>query len=95
MYDKTCAKFRTLLAIGFVDLVRETIAISQLLSASAWHLTHHLGSEPDMGDDAKYSMITAKSLQQRLGHPTTSTSNEVITAVLASAAYAVGCRSTL
>ena len=89
MYDGTCAKFRTLIEIGFLNLVRETIAQSQILSASAWHLVHWLRCEDDKGEDAKYSMMTARSLQQRLDNIATGTTNEVITAVLASAAYAV------
>ena len=89
MYDGTCPKFRTLIGIGFIDLVRETIAISQMLSASAWHLVHWCRVEDDTGEDAKYSMITTQSLQHRLNDLATGTSNEVITTVLASAAYAV------
>ncbi|GAD91485.1 predicted protein [Paecilomyces variotii No. 5] len=88
VYDGTCAKFRTLIAIGFIDRVRETIALSQLLSASAWHLVHRLCCEDDMGDDARYSMITTRSLQTQLNSLNTAISDEAITAVLACAAYA-------
>lgn len=89
VYDGTCAKFRTLIALGFIDLVRESIAVSQMLSASAWHLVHHLRCENDTGEDVQYSMISTQSLQKRLNSITTGTSDEVITAVLAFAAYAV------
>lgn len=89
VYDGTCAKFRVLIAIGFIDLVRQSIALSQMLSASAWHLVHFLRSENDTGDDAKYSLISTRALQQRLADIVTGTTDEVITAVLAAAAYAV------
>lgn len=75
--------------MGFLDLVRETIAISQILSASAWHLVHYLRWNSDRGEDAEYSVRTARSLQQRLGNPATSTTNEVVITVLTFAAYAV------
>jgi len=88
VYDGTCAKFRVLIAIGFIDLVRQSIALSQMLSASAWHLVHFLRSENDTGDDAKYSLISTRALQQRLADIVTGTTDEVITAVLAAAAYA-------
>ncbi|RDW58468.1 hypothetical protein BP5796_12398 [Coleophoma crateriformis] len=89
VYDGSCAKFRTLLEIGFLDLARETIAISPMLSASAWHLVHHLRCEQDPADDdAKYTMIAAHSLQQKLNNAATNTTDEVVITVLASAAYA-------
>jgi hypothetical protein len=88
VYDGTCTMFRVMIEIGFLDLVRETIALSQMLSASAWHLVHRLQCG-ETGEDAKYSMITTQSLQQRLSNLATGTSNEVITTVLAFAAYAV------
>ncbi|KIX94724.1 uncharacterized protein Z520_09414 [Fonsecaea multimorphosa CBS 102226] len=88
VYDGTCAKFRTLIDIGFIDLVRETIAVSQMLSASAWHLVHWCRTEDDSGEDARYALITTRSLQQRLNNLATGTSDEVITTVLAAAAYA-------
>src|ERR1700761_442688 len=89
VYDGTCAKFRTMIEIGFIDLVRQTIAISQMLSASAWHLAHFLQCEDDTGDDARYNIATARSLQPKLNDIATETCSEVITTVLASAAYAV------
>ncbi|PKK51044.1 hypothetical protein CI102_2949 [Trichoderma harzianum] len=90
LYDGTCPKFNTLVQIGFVDLARETIALSQMLSASAWHLVHWLGCESDSGEDAQYAMISTQNLQQRLNSVATGASDEVVIAVLTSAAYAVG-----
>ncbi|KAH8821788.1 hypothetical protein F5884DRAFT_894521 [Xylogone sp. PMI_703] len=88
IHDGTCAKFRALVAIGFIDLVRNTIAISQVLSAAAWHLVYQLNFERDRGEHNRYSMMTAQSLQQRLNSHATSTTDEVIITVLASAAFA-------
>ncbi|RFU25199.1 hypothetical protein B7463_g11137, partial [Scytalidium lignicola] len=88
IHDGTCAKFRAMVAIGFIDLVRNTIAISQMLSASAWHLVYQLNFERDRGEHNRYSVMTAQSLQQRLNSHATSTSDEVIITILASAAFA-------
>ncbi|KIW46593.1 uncharacterized protein PV06_02258 [Exophiala oligosperma] len=88
VYDGTCQKFRALIAIGFIDLVRESTALSQMLSASAWHLVHFLRCEDDTGDDAKYSLISNQALQRKLNDIVTGTSDDVVTAVLAAAAYA-------
>jgi hypothetical protein len=95
VYDGTWPKFNTLVQIGFVDIARETIALSQMLSASAWHLVHWLGCESDTGEDARYSMISTQNLQQRLNSVATGASDEVVIAVLTSAAYAVGWNSLL
>ncbi|UKZ68136.1 uncharacterized protein TrAtP1_009172 [Trichoderma atroviride] len=88
MYDGSCPKFNTLVQIGFVDIARETIALSQMLSASAWHLVHWLGCERDTGEDARYAMISTQNIQQRLNSVATGASDEVVIAVLTSAAYA-------
>lgn len=88
IHDGTCAKFRALVSIGFIDLVRNTIAISQILSASAWHLVYQLNFERDRGEHNRYSIMTTQSLQQRLNSQATSTTEEVIITILASAAFA-------
>lgn len=88
-YDGTCPKFRALNTIGFLSIARETIAISQMLASSAWHLVHHLQSDNDRGEDVRYSLVTTRSLQQKLDNPLTCTSDEVVITVLAMAAYAV------
>ncbi len=67
------------------------MALSQMLSASAWHLVYTLRCEIDQGDDAKYSLKTVQALRQRLGDPMHATSDDVIITVLAFAAYAVSC----
>jgi hypothetical protein len=92
-YDGTCPKFRALNTIGFLSIARETIAISQMLASSAWHLVHYLQSDNDRGEDVRYSLVTTQSLQQKLDNPLTCTSDEVVITVLAMAAYAV-CQTT-
>ncbi|EHK50807.1 hypothetical protein TRIATDRAFT_54642, partial [Trichoderma atroviride IMI 206040] len=86
LYDGSCPKFNTLVQIGFVDIARETIALSQMLSASAWHLVHWLCCERDTGEDARYAMISTQNIQQRLNSVATGASDEVVIAVLTSAA---------
>ncbi|PYH41023.1 uncharacterized protein BP01DRAFT_426680 [Aspergillus saccharolyticus JOP 1030-1] len=86
MYDGTCSMFRTMLDIGFLDVVRETIALSQLLSASSQHLGHlYKGSSTD---HFRYSIRATTLLQQRLQDPSTCVTDEVVIAVLAFCCYA-------
>ncbi|KAH8802580.1 hypothetical protein F5884DRAFT_683329 [Xylogone sp. PMI_703] len=89
VYDGTCSKFRSLIEIGFIDLARETIALSQMLSASAWHLVNYLKCAEDKGEDASYTLITTQTLQQKLNDPAACATDEVIVTVLALAAYAI------
>ncbi|KAJ0415224.1 hypothetical protein BJY00DRAFT_317985 [Aspergillus carlsbadensis] len=86
MYDGTCPMFQTMRKIGFLDVVRETIALSQLLSASSRHLGLLLSS--DSPDSYGYSIQATNSLQERLADPAACTSDEVIAVVLAFACYA-------
>ncbi|OJJ95706.1 hypothetical protein ASPACDRAFT_1859941 [Aspergillus aculeatus ATCC 16872] len=87
MYDGTCSMFRTMLDIGFLDVVRETIALSQLLSASSKHLGH-LYADDSSTDHYRYTVHATILLQQRLGDPATCVSDEVVVAVLAFCCYA-------
>ncbi|RAH71420.1 uncharacterized protein BO66DRAFT_470562 [Aspergillus aculeatinus CBS 121060] len=87
MYDGTCSMFRTMLDIGFLDVVRETIALSQLLSASSKHLGHLYADDSSM-DHYRYTVHATTLLQQRLGDPATFVSDEVVVAVLAFCCYA-------
>lgn len=80
--------FRTMLDIGFLDVVRETIALSQLLSASSKHLGH-LYADDSSTDHYRYTVHATTLLQQRLGDPATCVSDEVVVAVLAFCCYAV------
>lgn len=89
VYDGTCVKFQLLDRIGFLELMRETMAITQMLSASAWHLVNHLHCEVDRGDDAKYSLQTTRALRQRLSNTVHGTNDEIIVTVLALAVHAV------
>ncbi|KAL3494386.1 hypothetical protein BJX62DRAFT_234263 [Aspergillus germanicus] len=86
MYDGTCPMFRTMSKIGFLDVIRQTIALSQMLSASSRHLGLLLGS--DSADSYGYSIQATNSLQARLADPAACTSDEVISVVLAFACYA-------
>jgi hypothetical protein len=73
--------------IGFLDIVRETIALSQMLSVSSRHLGLLMGS--DSADSYGYSIQATNNLQERLADPAACTSDEVISVVLAFACYAV------
>ncbi|PYI18200.1 hypothetical protein BO99DRAFT_403745 [Aspergillus violaceofuscus CBS 115571] len=87
VYDGTCSMFRTMLDIGFLDVVRESIALSQLLSASSKHLGH-LYADDSSTDHYRYTAHATTLLQQRLGDPATCVTDEVVVAVLAFCCYA-------
>lgn len=82
-----------MLAVGFIDIVRESTALAQMLSTSAWHIGGGGGADSDGGepdvDYARYSVVATRSLRQKLSRPTSRASDEVVVAVLAFAAYAV------
>jgi hypothetical protein len=84
-----------MLHLGFIDMVRESTALTQMLSASAWH-----ADNPDMGsgtggpvvvdgDSARYSVIATQSLRKKLCHPQAKASTEVLIAILAFASFGV------
>jgi hypothetical protein len=79
-------------SIGFTGLIRETIGISQMLSLSCWHLDR-LRRNTDSTDYAKYASVALSKLQQQLRDPATSTSDDVVAAVMAFATYAVSLSS--
>ncbi|KAL2869752.1 uncharacterized protein BJX67DRAFT_391757 [Aspergillus lucknowensis] len=86
MYDGSCIMFRIMRKIGFLDVVRETIALSQLLSTSSRHLGLLLGA--DSSDAYGYAIQATTSLQGRLADPASCTSDEVVAIVLTFACYA-------
>lgn len=55
---------------------------------SCWHL-NRLREKPESTEYTKYSSVALRTLQQRLVDPGTSTSDDVIVAVMAFATYAV------
>ncbi|KAH8649322.1 hypothetical protein BX600DRAFT_474933 [Xylariales sp. PMI_506] len=96
LYNGTCFMFQLMLKIGFINIVRETTALTQMLSTSAWHIDHSSGNEsrhisddkPSSTDYARYSVAATSSLIHRLSSPNTRASVQVVVAVLAFVAFA-------
>ncbi|KAH8811311.1 hypothetical protein F5884DRAFT_270360 [Xylogone sp. PMI_703] len=88
LHDGSYPMFATIRNIGFTDIARSS-ALNELLSAASWHLEHRLGRNPNSIEHYRYSAAASRSLQQRLSDPATATTDEVITAVLAFAYYAM------
>lgn len=80
--------FRTLIDAGFVNVARETIALSQLLSVASWHYENIRGNAYDV-EHCRYSLVASGALQQRLTDVSTAISDEVITTVMVFAGCAV------
>lgn len=86
-----CVVFKSMIEIGFLNLLQGSASLTQMLSSSAWHMkstnTEHDESSIDY---ARYSLMATRALRRRLDDPIQRASLETITAILAFAAFAVG-----
>lgn len=90
VYGGTCAVFKSMVEIGFLDIIRGSAALTQMLSSAAWHMKNENPQTPNgSADYARYSVMATSSLRRRLHEPDQRASIETIIAILAFAAYAV------
>lgn len=78
--------------IGFLDMLRGSAALTQMLSSSAWHMEHEdgeIGMAKGNADYARFSVMATVSLRRMLQQPGQGASVETIIAILTFAAYAV------
>ncbi|PON24486.1 hypothetical protein TGAM01_v206818 [Trichoderma gamsii] len=84
-----CVVFKSMIEIGFLNLLQGSASLTQMLSSSAWHMkstsTEHDESSIDY---ARYSLMATRALRRRLDDPVQRASLETITAILAFAAFA-------
>lgn len=87
--------FKSMVEIGFLDILRGSAALTQMLSSSAWHMKNEadeVGMAKGNADYATFSVMATASLRRMLQEPGQRASVETIIAILTFAAYAVsGC----
>lgn len=92
MYAGTCVVFKSMVEIGFLDLLQGSAALTQMISSSAWHMNGEAGENSKMDVDyARYSVMATSSLRHALSEPTKRATIETVVAILTFAAYAVSC----
>lgn len=92
VHKGTCVVFKSMVEIGFLDMLRGSAALTQMLSSSAWHMENEageIGSAKGNTDYATFSVMATASLRRMLQQPSQRTSVETIIAILTFAAYAV------
>ncbi|KAL7917854.1 hypothetical protein ACQKWADRAFT_305755 [Trichoderma austrokoningii] len=84
-----CVVFKSMIEIGFLNLLQGSASLTQMLSSSAWHMKSS-GTEHDESsiDYARYSLMATRALRRRLDDPVQRASLETIIAILAFAAFA-------
>ncbi|KAH8128136.1 hypothetical protein LI328DRAFT_164264 [Trichoderma asperelloides] len=85
-----CVVFKSMIEIGFFNLLQGSASLTQMLSSSAWHMKSSSTEDDDESsiDYARYSLMATRALRRRLDDPVQQASLETITAILAFAAFA-------
>ena len=85
--------FKSMVEIGFLDLLQGSAALTQMLSSSAWHMRNETEANSENKlDYARYSVMATSSLRHMLSDPSKRVTLETVVAILTFAAYAVGFR---
>ncbi|KAJ6780148.1 hypothetical protein PWT90_01964 [Aphanocladium album] len=81
--------FKSMVEIGFLDLLQGSAALTQMLSSSAWHMNNAEGEDSGSEVDyARYSVMATNSLRHMLSEPSKRVTIETVVAILTFAAYA-------
>lgn len=92
MHKGTCVVFRVMIEVGFLDLLRGSAALVQMLASSAWHVANAdgtAGMAKGNEEYARYSVMATSSLRRMLYEPGHRADVETVIAILTFAAYAV------
>ncbi|UKZ81556.1 hypothetical protein TrVFT333_009328 [Trichoderma virens FT-333] len=89
LYGGGCVIFKSMIEIGFLDILQGCASLTQMLSSSAWHRKHvGTGDHESSIDYAKYSLMATRALRRRLDDPAQRANLETIIAILTFAAFA-------
>ncbi|EGR46297.1 uncharacterized protein TRIREDRAFT_110323, partial [Trichoderma reesei QM6a] len=89
VYGGGCVIFKSMIEIGYLDILRGSASLTQMLSSSAWHRKRmNIGDHESSIDYARYSLMATRSLRRQLDDPAQRTSLETILAILTFAAFA-------
>ncbi|KAH0496028.1 hypothetical protein TgHK011_009546 [Trichoderma gracile] len=89
LYGGGCVIFKSMIEIGFLDIVHGSASLTQMLSSSAWHRKQMgTGDHENSIDYARYSLMATRALRRQLDDPAQRASLETIIAILTFAAFA-------
>ncbi|KAL7947636.1 hypothetical protein V8C42DRAFT_318341 [Trichoderma barbatum] len=89
LYGGGCVIFKSMIEIGFLDILQGCASLTQMLSSSAWHRKlMGTGDHESSIDYARYSLMATRALRRRLDDPAQRASLETIIAILTFAAFA-------
>ncbi|KAK4073217.1 transcriptional regulator family: Fungal Specific TF [Trichoderma aggressivum f. europaeum] len=89
LYGGGCVIFKSMIEIGFLDILQGSASLTQMLSSSAWHRKQvGTGDHESSIDYARYSLMATRALRRRLDDPTQRANLETIIAILTFAAFA-------
>ncbi|KAL6872179.1 hypothetical protein J3F83DRAFT_638975 [Trichoderma novae-zelandiae] len=89
LYGGGCVIFKSMIEIGFLDILQGSASLTQMLSSSAWHRKQmSTGDHESSVDYARYSLMATRALRRRLDDPAERASLETIIAILTFAAFA-------
>ncbi|KAL6787438.1 hypothetical protein V8C43DRAFT_276626 [Trichoderma afarasin] len=89
LYGGGCVIFKSMIEIGFLDILQGSASLTQMLSSSAWHRKQvGTGDHESSIDYARYSLMATRALRLRLDDPTQRANLETIIAILTFAAFA-------
>lgn len=90
VYGGSCVIFKSMIEIGFLDILQGSASLTQMLSSSAWHMKNGGTEDHESSIDyARYSLMATRALRRRLDDPAQRASLETIIAILTFAAFAV------
>ncbi|KAL7934760.1 hypothetical protein V8C35DRAFT_301779 [Trichoderma chlorosporum] len=89
LYGGGCVVFKSMVEIGFLDILQGSASLMQMLSSSAWHRKQEeTGEHESSVDYARYSLMATRALRRQLDNPAQRASLETIIAILTFAAFA-------
>lgn len=90
VYAGGCVIFKSMIEIGFLDILHGSASLTQMLSSSAWHRKPASSGDHESSIEyARYSLMATRALRRRIDNPAQRATLETIIAILTFAAFAV------
>lgn len=90
VYGGGCVIFKSMIEIGFLDILHGSASLTQMLSSAAWHRRQtSTGDHESSIDYARYSLMATRALRRRIDDSAQRATLETIIAILTFAAFAV------
>ncbi|KAL6872457.1 hypothetical protein HDV57DRAFT_505239 [Trichoderma longibrachiatum] len=89
LYAGGCVIFKSMIEIGFLDILHGSASLTQMLSSSAWHRKQASSGDHESSIEyARYSLMATRALRRRIDNPAQRATLETIIAILTFAAFA-------